>query len=267
MKTTFIMPVKIESHDRARNLQISVGYLLKNTDSKIIMKEVSNKSVVPQLLKDNIKSERITYLYEKGGMPFHRTKYLNDMLEIADTEIISNYDVDVLLPPEAYKLSEKLIFEGTYDVVYPYPKSDDGQVMLFFDSKEQVKNMIDNPCIQNALAGTFSFSKSYAGHCFFIKKEKYIQVGGENEEFISYGPEDSERITRFYKLGMRIGRLHSKVMHIEHVRTCDSDNSNPHYEKNIMMEKALYSMQSKELAEYYNNLEYVKIRKFVVLLK
>ena len=43
--TTFIVPLRIESTDRMRNVIVSTCYLLDNTDAKVIIKEVDKESV------------------------------------------------------------------------------------------------------------------------------------------------------------------------------------------------------------------------------
>ena len=43
--TTFIIPVKIESDDRLRNVITVCCFLLENFDTKVILKEVDTESV------------------------------------------------------------------------------------------------------------------------------------------------------------------------------------------------------------------------------
>ena len=42
---TFIIPIRIESQDRLRNVLTSVYFLLANFDTNIIVKEVDSKSI------------------------------------------------------------------------------------------------------------------------------------------------------------------------------------------------------------------------------
>ena len=42
---TFIIPIRIESEDRLRNVITSVAFLLNNFNTNIIIKEVDKKSV------------------------------------------------------------------------------------------------------------------------------------------------------------------------------------------------------------------------------
>ena len=42
------------------------------------------------------------------------------MIMESDTDIVVNYDCDVILPIESYKSAYNSIMDGVYDVVYPY---------------------------------------------------------------------------------------------------------------------------------------------------
>ena len=44
-EATFIIPIRIESTDRLRNVITSTAFLLENFDTNIIIKEVDSKSV------------------------------------------------------------------------------------------------------------------------------------------------------------------------------------------------------------------------------
>ena len=44
-KATFIIPIRIESPDRLRNVVTTVAFLLENFDTNIIIKEVDKENV------------------------------------------------------------------------------------------------------------------------------------------------------------------------------------------------------------------------------
>ena len=51
MNLTFLIPVKIESEDRVRNLITVLSYLLTKVDAKIIVKECDIEQKFPKLVK------------------------------------------------------------------------------------------------------------------------------------------------------------------------------------------------------------------------
>ena len=97
--TTFIVPLRIESDDRLRNVIVSSIYLLDNTDCKIIVKESDNTSVfiekaLPQIRECvGEKADRLTHIFEQSDENyFHRTRLLNDMVMMTTTDVVVNYD-------------------------------------------------------------------------------------------------------------------------------------------------------------------------------
>ena len=124
--STFIIPIRIESADRMRNIITVVSYLLENFDTKVIVKEVDTEpvfknEVLPQItefLEDSI--DNLTYIFEHSDdSVFYRMKIINEMINVSSTEVVVNYDCDVLLKPETCVRAVNMIENG-YDIVYPY---------------------------------------------------------------------------------------------------------------------------------------------------
>ena len=120
---TFIIPIRIESEDRMRNVITILCYLLENFDTKVILKEVDTESVFKKEVLPQIKDylgdtiNNLTHVFEQSDDPvFYRMKILNEMINISDTSVIANYDCDVLFKPETYIKSVKMVEEG-YDIV------------------------------------------------------------------------------------------------------------------------------------------------------
>ena len=125
-QATFIIPIRIESPDRLRNVVTTTAFLMENFDTNIIIKEVDaepifQKDAIPlleEILDFNIWETNFNYIYEKSDDPlFHRQRILNEMIMEADTHIVVNYDADAILPKESYELAYKGIMDGIYDVV------------------------------------------------------------------------------------------------------------------------------------------------------
>lgn len=97
---TFIVPVRFDSEDRRNNFKTSMNYLLRNFDTNIIVLD-SDKKSNEEFVKSV--SEKIKYIFEENDEKlFHRTRLLNDMTKLAKTEIVVNYDVDVIFPVAQY---------------------------------------------------------------------------------------------------------------------------------------------------------------------
>ena len=68
-----------------------------------------------------------------------------------------------------------------------------------------------SPCVRHSVGGAF-----------FVNKECYQDIGGENEHFIGWGPEDIERVKRCEILGYPVFRTKGPLFHLYHPRNINS---------------------------------------------
>ena len=263
---TFIIPVRIESEDRMRNVITILCYLLENFDTKVILKEVDTESVfekevLPQIkdyLGDSINN--LTHVFEQSDDPvFYRMKILNEMIGMVDTPVIANYDGDVLFKPETYTKSVEMVKDG-YDIVYPYGFGE-YQKQVFADDND-VSEFLSNDFDFNILDKKSKMYDAQYGHVQFVSRKSYIEAGMENENFRGSSPEDKERFYRFDKMGYKVGRIDDEVYHLEHSRGRNSwPNSvqgNPYMKENFDVWESIQKMSGEELKEYYSSQEYLK---------
>jgi len=260
-EATFIIPIRIESQDRLRNVITTTAFLLENFDTNIIIKEVDSESVfirdVVPVLKDFYDVDtHIFHIFEKSNKSlFHRQKVLNEMIVKANTEIIVNYDCDVLLPLDSYHEAYQSLLHHTHDVIYPYGqgmyqkqvRADDEVVSKFLETSDY--QYLDE--VSNLHTSDFGWVQ-------FFNRQVYIDGGLENENFKAYAPEDKERFYRFNTLGYNIGRINDYVYHLEHARGENSWFSNPHMVSNMEEWEKIQNMNREQLLEYYSQQEYLK---------
>mgnify|MGYP003112824426 FL=1 len=263
-RATFIIPIKIESDDRLRNVITSICFLLDNFDTTVMVKEVDEHSrfvteALPQIVQfcDNI--DGLLHSFEHTTAPtFHRQRVLNDMIMEAKTEIVVNYDCDILLPVGSYLSAYNSILDNEADVVYPYG-----------DGEYQYRVMADDDLVSEFLSNDFDFSilekkstkyDAKYGFCQFFNREVYIEGGLENENFVAYAPEDVERFYRFGTLGYSVGRLNGMVYHLEHERTPNSWFTNPHMAENNEEWNKVQKMDSETLRKYITSQDYYQRR-------
>jgi hypothetical protein len=257
---TFIIPVMIEHEDRYNNAKSVLSYLNKNFKTHVFIYEISEEGskldFIPMF--ENLK---ITHWLNKPESAFHRTKYLNIMLDNVTTKVVVNYDIDVLLKPNFYKECVSRITEGESDVIYPYKFGSMGQrriERLSNTHSEFALSGYDLKSIDKA-GNLYSDYDSEYGHCIFFNTEIYKKYGAENENFISYGPEDKERGERFKKMGFNVNWVpESMIYHFEHYRGLDSSNNNPYITPNWDVYNKCSSMDGDQLITYYKNQEYNK---------
>jgi len=266
--TTFIIPVKIESDDRLRNAITVCCFLLSKFDTNILIKEVNSEPVfendaLPQIKEFIGDTSNISSYFEResDNTFFHKTRYFNELLSKCNTDVVSAYDIDVLLPVSTYLQAEKMC-KDEYDLVYPFGfGTQENQV------KWQKKVFASDELVSDFLNQNFDFSifenhsqkdRAQWGHAQFFKRESYIEGGMENENFKAWGPEDEEKHYRFPILGYNVGRIIDWVYHLEHSRGDDSERTNIYFHDNLKLMEDIRSLSEEELRNYYNTQEYLK---------
>lgn len=241
---TFTIPVFYDHPDRKQNLDLSVCLLQHVFDTNIIVMENNSKGL--QHIGE------YTDYWQSEYPVFHRTKMLNDMAKIATTPIIVNWDCDVVIPPMQIWKAVQAIRNGA-DMVFPY----DGR---FARLPRQVwyKNLchwLDIGIIGNTQFNGMGSNDNHnsVGGAVLWNRESYSKAGGENENFISFGAEDQERVVRAEKLGLAIERIKGFLYHINHWVGVNSTTSNPYFIPNRMEFERVKDMSKEELITYISN--------------
>lgn len=281
---TFIIPLRIDTDDRLRNIVLTTSFLLNTFDCKVIIKESDEISKFNAWAKPLIESisdtKNLKYIFEENyDEHFHRTRLLNDMVMETTTDIVVNYDSDIILPITSYTQAKEMLDSGKYDLVYPYRFGEYGERKVILktvvEDENDLNSLLDFPLIKKFIAGfnpeVLDESYVYAenvngmgwseyGMCQFFNTKAYKDGYLENEEFIAYAPEDVERHHRWNILGYGIGRVDNHAYHMEHKRTQNSWFNNPFMQKNNSLWEKLKNLSEEEIHEYYQNQTYYKER-------
>jgi predicted glycosyltransferase involved in capsule biosynthesis len=245
---TFTIPVKFDSNERKRNLEAIVSYLTTHFLTNIMIIEDGPHQALQDVLSSHQKKFTHIFVKKEPTDLMHRTKYLNFMCREAKTPYVVNYDTDVLLPINQYILAVDMLRNNVADIVYPY----DGR---FVDLSGSV---LDTVIRNKSLVGIDDshgriLTKDSVGGCVFVNKAKYMDGGMENENFISWGPEDLERKERFEKLGYTVRRLQGPLFHLNHPKSLNSANeTHSAFIKNGEEYKKVKNMSAEELRAYVN---------------
>jgi hypothetical protein len=236
---TFIIPILIDSEDRINNYNIVIDYLLKNFDTNIIVCESDNESHENLLKRDGIE-----YMFVKNDGLFHRTRLLNIMTKKAKTNIVVNYDIDVVFKPQQYVQARDVIKFDNHDVCYPYGGNFLNVRKYYFPFVKE--NNLDGIDLDQC---EISNPNSLGGALFF-NKERYMEAGLENENFISWGFEDNERLGRLNILGYKVSRIGGALYHLDHKRTLNCVPEQPKYNNNMIEYNKVLRMSKDELIKY-----------------
>lgn len=239
---TVMIPVRIDSQDRISNINLSIEYISKNCDAKIMVFESSSERA---LYLDNT---NVNYKYIKDDKEnFHRTAILNMMIEEADTDVVINYDADVLLFSKAYATCYNAIYKGMCEVLYPY----DGRFMALNKEYHYMVKELGYAVEKMPLDKiTNVVHSSSVGGAFMALKSTYVKYGGENEKFMSWGYEDNERMHRFTTLSGEIMRANTPLIHLEHWRGPNSSFDNKFIEDSKEEARKVQAMDKDGLLKY-----------------
>ena len=116
-----------------------------------------------------------------------------------------------------------------------------------------MKTYLDIGVLKDGLDGTREHDLKSVGGA--IVMNKYFECGGENENFVSYAPEDKELYYRCEKLGFSIERIRGCIFHIDHFIGKDSYIHHEDYENNLKEFDKIQKMTTDELKAYYCSLQ------------
>lgn len=247
MDVTFTIPVSYDHPDRTENINLNIK-MLQCFDTNILVGEQGSDVY-----------SKGNYAYMKfQDKNFHRTRMLNVMAMESKTPIVANWDADVFISPIQIWYSIELIRKGLAEVVYPY----DGRFARVPRTWYNAIDAYEDIGIVGATAfnGTMKNDIPSVGGAIFFNKESFIKGGGENEKFISYGPEDAERYHRFVTLGFKVLRTKGILYHIDHFRGPNSltTDKNPFIRANRKEWKMIEKMNKEQLTKYVSTWTHLK---------
>lgn len=239
--TTFTIPVSYDHPDRQENLELILYSLLSQFDTTVIVGEQGGNHF-------EYVSEFCEYVHFEGMNLFHRTKMLNDMARLAQTPYVVNYDCDVILPPMQILESVWRLSTGA-DVVYPYGGD------FWHVPRAPYLAEVSKDCDVGIFAKVkCRKTENSVGGVIFANREKFFEVGGENENFVSHGEEDKERFDRFKKLGLKVERVEGEIFHLEHWRGINSHSTqHSHGRTNQLEWQKVKRMNAKDISTYVNS--------------
>lgn len=244
---TFTIPVSYDHPDRLRNLELTLSMLQKYFDTNFIVMEQGGG-------KFEWTAETCDY-YQFTRPQFHRTRMLNHMAKLAKTPFVVNFDADVILPPSQILEAVTLLRNGV-DVAYPYSGRFTRMNRMRWYSR--LKNCMD---IGIVAGENFPIVRrhdaSSTGGAIFFNRESFLQGGGENENLISFGPDDAERFERFTKLGFDVRKVPGAIYHCDHFCGPNSSNRHIYTDANKAEFAKIVAMSKDELSEYIKRWEWV----------
>jgi len=250
---TFVIPLRIDSEERRSNMDATLNYLFQFDGINVIVLEAdSEPRYVPR-----INNPSFSYQFVKDFDPiFYRTHYINKMLRMVVTPVAGIWDSDVIVPMEQIADSIKHCMAND-TICYPF----DGRfyavsnnISQLFKESGNIEVLYQNENKHWLMHGRFS-----VGGAFTVNVEKYLSVGGENEHFYGWGPEDTERRERICNLGLKISRVRGCLYHLYHPRGMNSNFANRERAiANLSEYLKICRMKQQEIVDYISTWSWVK---------
>jgi hypothetical protein len=193
----FIFPYRYDTEKRKDNLLKVVNYYKTNfKDSTFIVSEQGNKQT--------IQVDDFNYIFIKKDLPHNQSKCINDGVKISNKKIICVVDADIILL-NFYNIyfAVKEIMMNKIDYSLPYTE-------CFDEPNYTLRDAWGTKCI---------------GGIFIIDREKFLNVGMNNEMFEGWGREDDERHRRLISKNLKFKRQYGIIVHLEHPDQKDKDIS------------------------------------------
>ena len=233
---TFIIAYK-HKLDRLQNLKRVIDWVLGFQGVELIIVE-QDKS--PKLPAYSLKGFR--YFYTKSDLPFNKSWAFNVGLKYSSTNIIIFGDSDLIMDPQEFITSIKLLEQ--YEAVNPYSKVIDLNPQENGDSIEMLKK------IQRPYRGELDIQKTpIAGGIIMFRKDALVKIGGFCEDFIGWGGEDDYQGFKI-KMFLNWTEIPNKCYHLYH------DKVKPdtiYYQRNLQLLNTLVKMNQQDTQRYINN--------------
>lgn len=213
---SIVMPIRIDCPDRLRNLQTTLKWL-KPTKYSITILEADKESHA-----SSCKDENVEYIFIKDESPvFHRTHYINTLLFHNKSQITAVWDTDIIVDHE--QICEAVNNISTQGCTIAYPYNGD-YILLPQNTTLQFADQPDLQLLKNLKLSSV-FARPFCGGAFLVNRERYLSIGGENEHFYGWGPEDAERLRRAQIMGHKVKWTNiGAAYHLFHPRNTNSES-------------------------------------------
>lgn len=208
---TFLVPLRIDSPERKENADTLIKYTLRHFNTYFIVLEAdANRKYFPD---NEFKGFHYEFVEDTNEI-FHRTKWINLLISMVKTPYVAVWDADAISPPEQIIKSLELLRAGNAVMSFPYDGrfySCDKVSSDLFKKMHDIEILIKRVSVMRLMHGYHS-----VGGAFIVHKGKYLEIGGENENFYGWGPEDTERVKRLEILGLPIFYSPGVLFHLWH---------------------------------------------------
>jgi predicted glycosyltransferase involved in capsule biosynthesis len=241
---TVIIPFYEDTPERLTNLK-DLTSLFDEYGIKVIIVQpntINSNSFTFTLLDRylNILAEDIKEPY------FNKSRAINEGVKHCKTKYCGWHDVDFRLNYEAYLQTFNTLYNGDFS----NNKMGSYFIRPFSGLFLNIKGYRFDGKITGEQIFYEEYSKNSPGGALFFNREKFIEIGGMNENFCGWGYEDDEIRYRILKNGFTIQSLTFTGFHIDHPRHSLHSFIHPQTIKNRLEMDKVTKMTLDELKAY-----------------
>ncbi|MFA5207186.1 MAG: glycosyltransferase [Candidatus Paceibacterota bacterium] len=252
IKQSIIISYKESYIDRKINLMKLLDYLswLLNGKTEIILVEQDSKSKVDWL--STIKGYKdINHIFVKNDGVFNKGWGYNIGVKAAKGDYLVFSDSDLFLKLNTYRITIDLL--DKFDIINPYK-------ILYYLNKEKSKLFMSNDYdfnVVKTLERTYN-APVISGGVFMMKKNKYLELKGFDEDCYGWGGEDDIFDFKIKKMNLLLYNVNDIAVHVFHEDVYSKNNKNEYYsfrDKNILLVDKYKNMSINELKNKINSIE------------
>ncbi len=260
---SILLSIRIDSPERLRNLHLVLDYYETFfVDYDVVIVEQDLERRVPARAT---KAANVHYHFIRSGDVHWKTRNFNYAARMAAGEWLLMADCDVFMHPAAMALAYRRVIDGE-NFVQPF----NGVLVeideAFIDGELHFPGVIDElaffPPTYQQHGNRYSHRHMrpiYGNHQYLAtgggtlcRRRAFNEIGGWNENFVSYGFEDMEFAERVAKLDAGLARVSRfNAYHLAHPRLSDSVY-NEYYRSNEAEYLRVQAMDPEALRDYAN---------------
>ncbi len=250
-----VIPFRCDSSRRLKNLAAILAFLTTRfANAAIVLIENAGNPEAAGLAR----THGIRYLYEESRLAFHRTRLLNLGFSQSVRPYVASYDADVLWYPEALDAAMSRLRAGAAAAM-----ASDGR---FADISGATWTGLTTSLDPNTISrdwprrmgpvspGIACTNINSVGGAILFNRDALLAAGGYNENFVSWGWEDTELSERIAKLFAPYVRIDGyPLLHLAHPRGPDSNAGNLYFAHNAREYRKMRGMARPEIQEYVSS--------------
>jgi len=259
---SFITPISIDNEERIVNIEQCVNYYTNNFNIKTEFILVE-QSPINQSVKHTYINNIDKFIHIKSDNSFKKTKSYNQGAKIADGNVLCFLDSDIFVNKQTIELlynqvlTNDGLFLGYNGVAIYTTQLGKGKFINSITKSNWVdvcslidfNNLKTNYYTDNYLVG----NTKAVGGCLMMNKPTFNKIKGFNPNFIGWGYEDNEIISRARILDIPISKVSNQsdiLIHLWHDVANVDKSRHSYYRNNENEVRKIEAMNKLQLEEY-----------------